>query len=73
MRFARLEYWIGFPYLPSGDPDPGVEPTSLMSPAVTSGFFSTSATWEALALAYKSQLLASPPKSAFSDIAGCHL
>ena len=33
----------------SGDlPDPGIEPTSLMSPALAGGFFTTSATWEAL-------------------------
>jgi len=33
----------------SGDlPDPGVEATSLMSPALAGGFFTTSATWEAL-------------------------
>ena len=29
-------------------PDPGMEPTSLVSPALTGMFFSTSATWEAL-------------------------
>ena len=29
-------------------PNPGIEPTSLMSPALASGFFITSATWEAL-------------------------
>ena len=27
--------------------DPGIEPASLMSPALTGGFFTTSATWEA--------------------------
>ena len=27
--------------------DPGIEPTSLMSPALADGFFTTSATWEA--------------------------
>ena len=29
-------------------PDPGIEPTSLMFPVLASGFFTTSATWEAL-------------------------
>ena len=29
-------------------PDPGTEPESLMSPALAGGFFTTSATWEAL-------------------------
>ena len=28
-------------------PDPGIEPTSLMSPAQAGRFFTTSATWEA--------------------------
>ena len=29
-------------------PDPGIEPTSLMSPALAGGFFTTSTTSEAL-------------------------
>ena len=34
---------------PPGDlPDPGIERASLRSPALAGGFFSTSATWEAL-------------------------
>ena len=34
---------------PPGDlPNPGIEPTFLMSPAFTGGFFTTSTTWEAL-------------------------
>ena len=32
---------------PGGLPDPGVKPRSLTSPASASGFFTTSATWEA--------------------------
>ena len=28
-------------------PDPGIEPVSLLSPALTGWFFTTSATWEA--------------------------
>ena len=36
------------PYPPVGDlPDPGIEPESLMSPALAGRFFTTSATWEA--------------------------
>ena len=46
--FSRQEYWSGLLCPPTGDlPEPGIEPKSLMSPALTSGFFSTSATWEA--------------------------
>ena len=38
MGFSRQEYWSGLP----GDlPDPGVEPTSLASPALAGGFFTT--------------------------------
>ena len=36
------------PCLPPGDlPDPGMQPTSLMSPALAGGFFTTRTTWEA--------------------------
>ena len=34
-------------YVPGDLPDPGIEPVSLMSPALVGGFFTTSATWEA--------------------------
>ena len=48
MGFCRQEYWSGLPFCPPGDlPDPGIEPTSLMSPSLVGGFFTTSATWEA--------------------------
>ena len=49
MGFSRQEYWSGLPCPPPGYlPDPGVELTSLMSPALGGVFFTTSATWEAL-------------------------
>ena len=48
MGYPRQEYWSGLPCLPPGNlPDPGIEPTSLMSPASAGGVFTTSATWEA--------------------------
>ena len=48
MGFSRQEYWSGLPCPPPGDlPDPGIEPTSLLSPALAGMFFTTSATWEA--------------------------
>ena len=48
MGYSRQEYWSGLP-LPSPDlSHPGVEPGSLTSPALAVGFFTTSATWEAL-------------------------
>ena len=48
MGFPRQEYRSGSPCpLPGDLPDPGMEPVSLMSPALAVGFFTTSATWEA--------------------------
>ena len=49
MEFSRLEYWNRLPFPPAGDlPNPGIEPASLMSPALAGRFFTTSATWEAM-------------------------
>ena len=40
MEFSRQEYWSRLPCPPPGDlPGPGIEPTSLMSPALAGGFF----------------------------------
>ena len=37
---ARILEWIAMPFPSPGDlPDPGVEPTSLMSPALAGRFF----------------------------------
>ena len=48
MGLSRQEYWSGLPFPSPGDlPDPGIEPASLMPPALAGGFFITSATWEA--------------------------
>ena len=42
MEFPRQEYWSGLSLSPPGDlPDPGIEPVSLMSPALAGGFFTT--------------------------------
>ena len=42
------EYWSAFPCSAPGKLSyPGIEPMSLMSPALAGGFFTTSATWEA--------------------------
>ena len=47
--FSRQEYWSGWPFPPPGDlPNPGIKPTSLMSPVWAGGFFTTSTTWETL-------------------------
>ena len=48
MGFSRQEYWSGFPFPPPGDlPKPGIEPLCPVSPALASGFFTTSTTLEA--------------------------
>ena len=49
MEFSRQEYWSGLP-LPSPEDPPfaGMEPTSLVSPALADGFFTTSTPWEVL-------------------------
>ena len=42
MEFSRQEYWSGLPFPTPGDlPDPGIEPRSLVSPALTGRFFIT--------------------------------
>ena len=46
MEFSMQEYWSGLPSPPAGDlSDPGIESTSLTSPALAGGFFTTHATW----------------------------
>ena len=54
MGFSRQEPWSRLPCPPAGDvPDPGMEPASLMSLALTDRFFTTSTTWEALCFSVK--------------------
>ena len=43
---ARILEWVPCS-LPRDLPDPGIEPTSLMSLGLAGGFFTTSATWDA--------------------------
>ena len=47
MGFSRQEYWSGLLCPPPDLPNPGIEPTSLVSPALAGGFFTTGAIWEA--------------------------
>ena len=48
LGFPRQEYCSGLPFPSPGDlPDPGIEPESLISPALAGSFFTASATWEA--------------------------
>ena len=42
MGFSRQEYWSGLPFPTLGDlSDPGIQPVSLVSPALAGGFFTT--------------------------------
>ena len=44
MKFPRQDYWSGVPFPSPGDlPNPGIKLASLASPALASGFFTTSA------------------------------
>ena len=53
MGFSRQERWSGLLFPSSGDiPDPGMEPMSLMAPALAGRFFTTSRTWEAREVPY---------------------
>ena len=68
MGFSRQEYWSGLPCPPPGDlHNLRIEPPSLTFPAFASGFFTTSATWEAHPeqyLTYKKQknIVENPPE-----------
>ena len=43
MGFSGQEYWHGLPCPPPEDlPNPGIEPESLASPALTGGFYAIS-------------------------------
>ena len=49
MKFFWQKYWSGVPFPNPGNlPDPGIEPTSLASPALVGRFFTTSTTSEIL-------------------------
>ena len=48
IRFSRQKYWSRLPCRPPEDlTDQGIEPTSLMSPALAGEHLTTSTTWEA--------------------------
>ena len=47
MGCSRQQYWSGLPFPSPGDlPNAGIELASLVSPTLTGGFFTTSATLE---------------------------
>ena len=49
MGFSGQEYWSGLSFRSPADlPNPETEPVTLRSFVLAGGFFTTSATWEAL-------------------------
>ena len=53
MGFSRQEYWSGLLCPPPGDiPHPGIEPRSLMSPALAGGFFTTEPPGKPVSITY---------------------
>ena len=53
MGFSRQVYWSGFPFPTPGDlPNPGIEPTSPVSPALAGRFFTHCATWKASCMGF---------------------
>ena len=55
MGFSKQEHWSGLPFSPPEDlPDPGTEPTSLVSPALAGGFSTTEPAAAAAAKSHQS-------------------
>ena len=72
MGFSRQENWSGLPCPPLVDlPEPGIEPMSLMFPALTSGFFNTSAIWEVPYLITESESVSCSVLSTLCDPVDC--
>ena len=70
MKFPRQEYWSELPFLPPvGLSNPGIKPTTLVSPALVGGFFTTSATWDEITLFCE---CVSKSRLVVSDSLQCH-
>ena len=51
VEFPKQEYWSGLPFpSPQDLPDPGIKPTSLISPVLAGGFFTAKPLRDALKL-----------------------
>ena len=49
MGFSRQKYWNGLPLpTPRDLPDSGIKPSSLVSPVLAGGFFTTNTNWGVL-------------------------
>ena len=74
MGFSRWDYWSGLLCPPPGDlPNPGMEPKSFMSPALAGGFFTTSATWEALVSVFSEHSFSGVSLAFLSRVCWVHL
>ena len=61
MGFSRQENWNELPFPPPGDfSNPQIKPVSLISPALTGGFFTMSAIFSSVQLLSHVQLFATP-------------
>ena len=57
MGLSRHEYWSGLPFPSPGNlPDAGIEPASLMSPALAGGFFTTLPPGKPLPRSYSNEI-----------------
>ncbi|CAN0513362.1 unnamed protein product [Rangifer tarandus platyrhynchus] len=53
MGLFRQEYWGGLPFPSPGNlPNPGIEPTSLISPTLAGGSLTTRITWKVPLIQY---------------------
>ena len=69
MGFSRQEYWSGLPCLPPGHlPNPGIKLVSLMFPALRSGSFTTSTTWEGILFKKKRLCMETAKKKFFLEL-----
>ena len=72
LPFPRQEYWSRLPFPPPGDlPDSGIEPVSLLSPALAARLFITKPPWKSWFIVnlyfLPSFLLPSPPSLLFGS------
>ena len=69
LGILQQEYWSGLPCLPPGHlPNPGIKLVSLMFPALRSGFFTTSTTWEGILFKKKRLCMETAKKKFFLEL-----
>ena len=68
---ARILEWVAMPSPPGDIPNPEIELASLLSPALASRFFTTSATWEAQSLLSSTSFTPIPLQHIYYHISNC--